>query len=661
MLGRGHDGLFRPASEAEVQELVRWAATRALPVRVVGSGHSVEDAIFTTARRAGRKGAGVDLTLERFAGLSFDDERRQVTVEGGVRLGADPRDRSGFATAEAGLCWRLEQRGWALPIVPGITHQTVAGCLMTGSAGGSYEHALTEQVVGLRLVDGRGEVHVLGPDRDPDVFAAAGVSLGLLGIVTAVTLQCVERFDVEGEEVVAPAAGGPLDDADAFLRDAEYGRMFWWPQRGVEKVSAWSARAVHASATVAPRPYEQLPEVLGSTIPAQLTAGTTIAAASRAPGWSPAQAAIYNAFLPEAPAQRFRDAWWKTIPMDDGLDDRFFPSTYTELWLPAEATGTAIDRLRRHFATGGFAATGGYTVEVYGAPASRFWLSPGYGRESLRLNFCWHKWAGDRRRARYFPQFWELLADLDARPHWGKHLSPAAADHPQLADFLAVRERLDPDGIFLNDYWRDRLRVHAPRRTPPATTSYRETGKPGRKRPLLFALRPSDPGFAERAERVIDLHAVIEADPVPVLDAIAYLIDANEWLEDFIRADWLEGPDAEDRQLVDETFGTLTQRTRTITYDPGRHWQATIERCTLPLGKEMLEDIAITPLPDGRSLVRWRFFYDPSTLLRPLDLLLRHILGGIVTRSLAKLDAHLVAQGKVNPAPDAAPGELVAP
>ena len=661
MLGPDRTGLYRPASEAEVCELVRWAARRGLRVRVAGSAHSVEDAVFTTARQAGRPSEGVDVSLDRFTGVRFDDQRRQVTAEGGVRLGADPRDRTGFATAEAGLCWQLEQRGWALPILPGITHQTVAGCLMTGSAGGSLRHALTEQVVGLRLVDARGEVHELSADRDPDVFDAAGVSLGLLGIVTAVTLQCVERFDVAGTEHVARADGSPLDDVEAFLRGAEYGRVFWWPQRGVEKVSVWEAHSAGPQAAAEPRPYQQLPEVLGSAVPAQLVAGSTIAAASRAPGWSPAQAAVYNAFLPIEPPQRFHDAWWRTIPMDDGLDDRFFPSEYTELWLPAEAAGEAVGRLRRHFAEGGFAATGAYTVEVYGAPASRFWLSPGHARDSVRLNFCWHTWAGARARARYFPQFWELLGDLDPRLHWGKHLGPAAADHPRLPDFLDVRAHLDPDALFLSDYWRDRLTVRAPSSAPPpVSSSYRSSGRPGRRRPLLCRLRPSDATFAERAERVIDLHVVMRADPVRILDAIVLLEDAEEWLEDFIRVDWIEGPDADGRQVVDETFATLTQRTRTFHFERGRHWMASIDACTLPLAKEMMEDVRLEPLPDGRTLLRWRYFYDPSRVLRPLDGVLRDQIGGVLRRSLTVLDERLLATPGPSRAQAAAPAPAAA-
>src|SRR3954451_9694024 len=312
MLAPDRHGLHRPASEDEIRELVRWARLRGQQVRVRGTGHSVDEAIFTSARLAGRPGEGIDMVLDRYAGIEFDDEHMQVTVQAGCRLGADPRDTSGRATVRAGLCWQLEQRGWALPITAGVTRQTVAGFLMTGSAGGSREHALDRQVVALRLIDAGGEVHELSREREPDFFHAAGVSLGLLGIVSTVTFQCVERFDVEGaEQVVRVENALPVED---FLRANEYARLFWWPQAGVDKLSLWKARRADGSGET--RPYRILPEVLGSTQTSQSTAGRIIGAPCRRRSFARLSAAVYNAFMPEAEPESFRDAWWRTIPMD---------------------------------------------------------------------------------------------------------------------------------------------------------------------------------------------------------------------------------------------------------------------------------------------------------------------------------------------------------
>jgi D-arabinono-1,4-lactone oxidase len=633
-------GVLHPSSESEVQELVASARASNVPLRVRGTGHSVEPAIL--ARH------GIHVALDRLDTIDYDDARMRVTVGAGVRLGGNPRDGS---AVETGLCWRLEQRGWALPVTAGITHQTVAGFLMTGSAGGSRRHALTEQVVGLRLIDGTGAIHDLHPGDER--FDAAGVSMGLLGVITAITLQCVERFDVEGVERIVSAADA---DPAALLRDNEYARAYWWPQRGVDKLSTWTARSIPGPPSPDPRPYRLLPAVAGSTTPAQAVAGTAIGAACRAGRWNRGLAALYNAFLPEGEEQHFRDAWWRVLPQDDELDERFFDSTWCELWIPADATDEAIRRLREHYRTGGHPATGAYTLEIYGAPPSRFWLSPGYARESTRLNICWHESTKGDPRETYFPQFWSLLGDLDFRMHWAKHRFPdppraarhARAAHPRLGEFLELRENMDPDGVFLSDYWREQLGVSdAPRRPAPQDQNGRApriAGTPGRRWPLVFKLRPSDASFGERAPHAIDVTETLAASPEAIYDGIVNLTEARDWLPDFVRARWIAGPNERGEQVVEETFKFMSQRVRTFVAEPGRHWMASIDACTLPLGRELMEDLELEPLPGGGTRVRWRYYYDPYTALKPIRKLLHKEFDHMLRLSLEQLDAHITGE-----------------
>ena len=67
----------------------------------------------------------------------------------------------------------------------------------------------------------------------------------------------------------------------------------------------------------------------------------------------------------------------------------------------------------------------------------------------------------------YYPQFWELLKEFDYRLHWGKYLSnlPSTgpeslrARYPRWDDFMELREKMDPNQIFLTDYWRNYLGI----------------------------------------------------------------------------------------------------------------------------------------------------------------------------------------------------------
>src|SRR4051794_36307671 len=156
---------LHPGSEAEVAEIVRRGRG---PIRVAGSGHSFTDVVLTD---------GVLLHLDRMASLPRI-EGDVAHVQAAMTLHA-----LGPALARHGLA--LENQG-------DIDAQTVAGALATGTHGtGERYRNLSANVVGMRLVDGRGEPVVL---TDPEDLRAARVSLGALGVVTEVAIRCVPLF-----------------------------------------------------------------------------------------------------------------------------------------------------------------------------------------------------------------------------------------------------------------------------------------------------------------------------------------------------------------------------------------------------------------------------------------------------------------------------------
>lgn len=160
--------------------------------------------------------------------------------------------------------------------------------------------------------------------------------------------------------------------------------------------------------------------------------------------------------------------------MDNEIDDRLLPTTFTEMWFPIESTGPVLRALRDHYRSGGLNATGTYVCEIYAAKASDLWLSPAYHRDSLRVDIFW--FAGNSRDPvrHFYPQFWKLLRPWKYRLHWGKAL-PAPQDAgpaffeaalPRFRDFLELRDRHDPDQIFVSDYWRAQLGIPRPAESP---------------------------------------------------------------------------------------------------------------------------------------------------------------------------------------------------
>lgn len=510
---RGPDGYFHPATEAQLVTLVRLARAERKTLRVRGSAHSIRAAIHTDARLRGEREAGVDVRLDRYAGVRCDEATMRVEVQAGCHLGADPRDPLGAATWERSLLFQLDARGWALPDLGGVTHQTISGFLSTGSCGGTIRHAIEDALVSLRLIDGTGQVHELVRGRD-DAFDAAICSLGLLGVISTVTLQCVPAFHLVGREDVTTEDDcairlfepGPQGLA-AFFRDTPYARLMWWPQPRVHRVVAWQARRMAPEdydAATGPadafvrKPYLALGDALGTGALAQgvglasqhvggafydaveavratqrslerrVPAARSLRRVTRPAFERAVLPAVLRAFVPVdgGKPQRFWDTWHQGLPMDNQMSERALPTTFTELFLPLDEADAVMRTLRDAFHREGLDATGTYIHEIYAARATSAWLHPSYGRDSLRLDVFWFE--RNREPAEpFFRRFWELCAPFGYRLHWGKVLPSdprlgAAYLRQQLPrwdDFLALRETLDPDGVFLTDHWRHSLGI----------------------------------------------------------------------------------------------------------------------------------------------------------------------------------------------------------
>jgi hypothetical protein len=85
--------------------------------------------------------------------------------------------------------------------------------------------------------------------------------------------------------------------------------------------------------------------------------------------------------------------------------------------------------------------------------ADDIYLSPAHNRKSAYI--ASHVYKG-MDNTRYFKDLEDLFVDFGGRPHWGKmHTRDAAffrKVYPKFDDFLQVRAKHDPNGVFLNDH-----------------------------------------------------------------------------------------------------------------------------------------------------------------------------------------------------------------
>lgn len=500
---------YLPNDESEVIALVKEARAAGEIVCLRGSAHSMP--LINTLER-GEKGKKYRYVMlsKMNAILSFDTTKGIVKAQAGIHLGEDPYDPTGISTPTNSLLYYMDQKGWTVGDLGGITHQSLGGFISTGSSGGSTQYDFHDAVIGIDMIccTAKGVEKVTftrpSPDNPDDPFYGAMVSMGCFGIIVAVTLQGEPRFNISGQEAISTVKDCAIDlfgkgkkgkpSFQKFLQQTEYTRLFWWPQANVSKMVVWQAKRVKYSAKFKPKPYQEVPWVAGSPLPASLGAEILFSSIGTFPSWletimpkeSPefqgivkyAKANFFKEILPmichyfvpvddpKKGPQKFRDYSWTGLPMDNQMNDRLMPIWFTELWIPIQHTQEVMQTLRKLYAKGP-KYTGSFNCELYAARKSPAWLSPSYGTDVVRIDVLWFVSTGSPADT-FYPQFWKALAKFNFRPHWGKFLPPADGpqgvrylkkQYPKWNNWMALRKSLDPDGVFLNDYWRTRLGI----------------------------------------------------------------------------------------------------------------------------------------------------------------------------------------------------------
>ncbi|MEO8853882.1 MAG: D-arabinono-1,4-lactone oxidase [Ginsengibacter sp.] len=518
MIQPAANGLYHPANETDIVDLVEYAIQNKLQVRVRGAAQSVAESVYADGYDAasGTFGKNINIELDQMRDVTFGDGNNQVTVGGGCNLGTDPFDPAGVSqlSDDKNLFFQLNEKGLSIPNVSGAIHQTIAGFISTGSSGGTMQHSFEDCILSIRIIDGTGKINIFNRSDNPaDPFYAIPVSMGLLGIITQVTLQCVPTFNIIGQQSTTLVADCAYDffgpgsndkpSLETYIRETEFSRILWWPIQSLKRAISWKAKTMEPGDYTAgtgspdsfkPKPYQPMfPALLGSTLPSEGVAVTGFQLIATWPDWlytllgnSSAETSFkeklielgiekaFPYFYPlltdfyfpvntsTDPPQVFWDNWLNSLPMDKvEYSSNLFNLAYSEMWVPADKAMQLVNVLEADYNQKGYSATGFYTVEILGAKKSDCWLSPAYGSDAVRINILYFQ-KSTVIPADFFQQFWDLLStnNIPFRPHWGKAL-PATIDlnanYPKWSDWKALRDQMDPHQVFLTAYWNGRL------------------------------------------------------------------------------------------------------------------------------------------------------------------------------------------------------------
>lgn len=399
-----------PASLDELVDVLRKAPG---PVRPVGAGHSFAPLVPTE---------GTIVSLRNFEGvLAHDGVAMTATLGAGTRLG--------------NLGEPLTAVGQALFNMPDIDEQSLAGAMATATHGtGQKLGALHSYLTALTLVTPRGDVIECSRQRNAEVFDAARVSLGSLGVVTQVTLRNLPTHVLKRRVWLEPAAQ-LIEQFDALAARHHSFEMYLLPFCS----QAVAISIDPTSEPVRPRGAEQDNDAV-----------MDMKRARDYTAWWPG----LRRWLLDRATQAFQpeesvDVWHRVFPSSRAV--RFNEMEYhlpREHLLPAlRQVRDAVERHPEIF----------FPIEVRVVKGDDAWLSPFQGHEASGSIAVHHYHLEDPRP--YFAAVEPIFQPLGGRPHWGKMNTLKAAElaprYPRWNDFQRVRRELDPDGRMLNPYLRE--------------------------------------------------------------------------------------------------------------------------------------------------------------------------------------------------------------
>ncbi len=452
---------FQPSTVAELQKIVTLARRCRKRLCVTGFGHSPSDLTCTSS------------WLINLDNLSLVLERNVDGTPGLIRF------QAGLSLHNLNLA--LAEDGYTLPNLGSIDVQSVAGVISTGTHGSSLKHGLlSESITSLTVLLSNSQLVTCSATKNSELFRAALLSLGSLGIIVEITMQAVPDFNISWSQSLHTLSS-VLDSWDKDLwTEKEFTRVWWLPY--MHQAVIWQG-----SKTESPlRPpnttfyggalgyyiYHNL-LWLSNSFPRILPwvewfvfgmqygfkPGTFTMSAVQPAREALLMDCLYSQFVNEwalplskgPEAIRRLSAW---INHDDATAR--IPVSSKGIWVhcPVEVRVTHTGR-----------------DDTNTKSVVRPYLDPTVpDGPTLYLNATLYRPYGQDPpcHERYYEAFEYLMREMGARPHWAKNFAYTTSDHidamygKDMSAFLRIRDESDPDGMFLGE-WHKRnlpLQVH---------------------------------------------------------------------------------------------------------------------------------------------------------------------------------------------------------
>ncbi|NMM83374.1 FAD-linked oxidoreductase [Rhodococcus sp. SRB_17] len=408
-----------PRNARELAALIVDAASRGLHVKAVGAGHSFTGVAVTD---------GIMVSLDNLTGIESivpTDDGALVTVLAGTRL---------HALNEA-----LWERGYAMTNLGDIDVQSIAGAVGTGTHGtGARFGGLATQIRGIEIVTADGSIVTCDADQNSELYEAARIGLGAVGIITKITLACSPRFTLHAVEK-PDTLSHILDTLEDECLNVDHFEFYWFPH--TDRVL--TKRNTRLPGDTPLKPVNSVRAYVDD----ELMSNTLFEGVNRIAALVPAAIPAINQFSSRMlSAREFTNRSYDVFASPRRV--RFKEMEYA---VPVEHVKDVLREIDKWLNKSETRIA--FPVEVRFAAADDVWLSTANGRDTAYIAVHqYHR----RDEAEYFAAVEAIARAVDGRPHWGKMHSRTVDDlrptYKRLDDFIAIRDKYDSDRVFRNAY-----------------------------------------------------------------------------------------------------------------------------------------------------------------------------------------------------------------
>jgi len=418
--------IYYPTSQEEIISLIKSCNETHTPIKVVGAKHSYND-IFCAGKE------GINISLKKFnAIVNINHQKHTVKVQAGIRIPA--------------LIKILKPNKLSLKNLGTNVFDSLAGACSTGYHGSGIEHGIfASNVLEFEIITPLGERKVI--KNSDESFKIYAVGLGMLGVITHITLQCEPSYKLEViekkmdlEEIEA--------EFETLLAENDHFKFIWIPH--TTEFMVWLANRTQkeqSSTFTKWMTYGWTGVMINNFFHEVLLFGASFKR-SLVPSINKFMSKVLLPKEGENATSVYPSHWAFFLPhvlKQDVVEYAFKIEetfdVFRELIEMVETTGIYVDT----------------PIEVRFVKKDDYWLSPTQGEDvcfiGTKIHFPLRR---QPEYLRYFTEVDKILLKHSGRPHWGKQFRITTDDfkknYKKWDDFWEYVDKEDPKGLFSNAF-----------------------------------------------------------------------------------------------------------------------------------------------------------------------------------------------------------------